>query len=258
RSSPASGGGGRKSRGGVPRRADEAALDVGGAGGFRALRRVAPAAAAAGFDDEDVAGTDDDADLLGLDGAAPVARAQDVAVRLAVLAAEDAAGTVADAVARGVAERRLGDLDDHLEVAAGAAAELAVAAGIGAAFVAAEEEREAHFGDFQAAELDAARRLPLAAARPAIARRRGAAARSGLEEMPDELATVARVLTRDGYAEAAAPAGHGAVGAGWSQRGDDRLDDLLAAMIGGERHRRAFVGPDDRPRLGDHLERAEG
>ncbi len=76
--------------------------------------------------------------------------------------------------------------------------------------------------------------------------------------MPDEIAPVARVLARDGDAEAAAPAGHGAIGTGRRQRLDDRLDDLLAAMVGGERHRRPLVRPDHRPRLGDHLERAEG
>ena len=63
-------------------------------------------------------------------------------------------------------------LDHHLDDPAGAAAILPVAAGIGAELVAPEEQRKAHLGDFEAAELDAARRLPLAGARPAVADRR--------------------------------------------------------------------------------------
>ena len=69
---------------------------------------------------------------------------------------------------------------------------LAVAARIGAEFVALEEQRKAHLGDFEAAELDAARRLPLAGAGPAVAGRRGAAARPRLEEMPDERPAASR------------------------------------------------------------------
>jgi len=60
-------------------------------------------------------------------------------MRKAVDAAEDAAGAVAHAVAGGVADRRLGGLDDHLDHPAGTAVVLAVAAGIGAELVAAEE-----------------------------------------------------------------------------------------------------------------------
>src|SRR6202040_2963471 len=88
--------------------------------------------------------------------------------------------------------------------------------------VAAKEQRETHFGDFEAAELDPARRLPFAGTRPAVACRRGAAAGPGLEEMPDERLTPgkigARVLALDRDAEATAPAGHRAVGARRSER----------------------------------------
>src|SRR5262249_43910171 len=103
-----------------------------------------------------------------------------------------------------------------------------------------------------------ARRLPLAAAGPAVAHGRGAAAWTRLEEVPDEGPPAPRIAALDSDAEAAAPAGHGAVGAGRGERADDRLDDLLAAMVGGERHRRALARPDDGAFLGDDLQWPEG
>ena len=92
-------------------------------------------------------------------------------MRLAVRAAQDAAGAVPHAVARGVAERGLVDLDREFEHAAGPAAVFALASGIRAELVAAEEQRKAHLGHLQAAEFDAARRLPFAGAGPAVAGR---------------------------------------------------------------------------------------
>src|SRR5947207_2668058 len=146
-----------------------------------------PSDGSSGVEDEAVAVADHQARFLGLDRAGfLVAGIEHVAVRLPVLAAEDAAGAVFDAVAGGVADRRFFGLDDHLDDAAGAAAILSVAARIGAELVRLEEQREPHLGHFEAAELDAAGGLPLAAAGPAIARGRGAAARPRLEEMPDE------------------------------------------------------------------------
>src|SRR5438067_1198919 len=67
---------------------------VGDRGGV-ALGGGAPAAAAAGFENEPIAGADEDAGLLGLDGARfGVAGIERVAVRHPVLAAKDAAGAV--------------------------------------------------------------------------------------------------------------------------------------------------------------------
>ena len=92
-------------------------------------------------------------------------------MRHAVGATEDAAGAITHAVAGGVANSRFGSLDDHLHDPAGTAAVLASATGIGAEFMAPEEQRETHLGDFEAAELDAACRLPLPRTGPAVTRR---------------------------------------------------------------------------------------
>src|ERR1700731_3542617 len=96
---------------------------------------MTPAAPSSGFEDQHIIRLDYQADFLGLDG--PWRRSsgiEHIAVRQAVLAAEDAAGAVAHAVAGGVADRRLGGFDDHLDNPAGAAAEFAFTAGIGAEF----------------------------------------------------------------------------------------------------------------------------
>src|SRR5579863_3538182 len=152
--------------------------------------RNAPAASTAGFDHEDVAGTDRNADLLGLEHARLLsARMEDIAMRQAVLAAEDAAGAVAYAVTGGVAESELFDLRHHLEHAAGAAMKFAVAAGVRTELVAAEEQRKSHLRHLEAAELDTARCLPFAGAGPTFANGRGAAAGARLEHMPNESAT---------------------------------------------------------------------
>ena len=59
-----------------------------------------PAASSAGFDHEDVTGADGQADFLGFDGAGSAAfGVERVAMRLAVLAAENTDGAVDDAVA---------------------------------------------------------------------------------------------------------------------------------------------------------------
>ena len=126
----------------------------------------------------------------------------------------------------------------HLEIAAGAAAKLAVAAGIGAVLVMQEQERKAHLGHLDRAELDAAGRVPLADRVIAVAGDRAAAAGPRLEQMPDEAAARARVLALDGDAEAAAPAAHDAIGAGRRQRHHDRLDDLVRAVARAHGHGR--------------------
>jgi len=133
---------------------------------------ITPASSAARFEEQNITGVNDEADFLGLDRARrlPV-RIKRVAMRHAVGATEDTAGTITHAVAGGVADRRFCGLDDHLHDPARTAAIFARAAGIGAEFMAPEEQREAHLGDFEAAELDPARRLPLAGTRPAVPRR---------------------------------------------------------------------------------------
>src|SRR5204863_10058834 len=90
---------------------------------------IAPAAAAAGFENETIAWAGDEAGLLGLDRARRlVAEIERVAVRQPVGATEDAAGAVVDTVAGGVADRLVRRLDGHLDDAAGAAAVLPGAA----------------------------------------------------------------------------------------------------------------------------------
>src|SRR5581483_7091064 len=212
---------------------DEPAVAVGGDRRGVAPGRVAPAAAAARFDHQAVAGADFEAGLLGADRPRlAVAGIKHIAVRPAVLAAKDAAGAVHYPVAGSVGQSRLGGLDHHLDDPARTAAVLPGAARIGAELVFLEEQRKARLGHFEAAELDAAGGLPLAAAGPAVARRRGAAARPRLKEMPDEgTVAPARILALDGDAEAPPPAGHCPLRAGRRQRLDDRLDDLLAAMV---------------------------
>src|SRR6478672_530776 len=107
---------------------------------------------------------------------------------------------------------------------------LSVAAGAGAEFVTAEMQGKAHLGDFQAAELEATDRMPLADRRIAIAAGRGAAAGAGLEHVPDEIPAIARVLALDRDPESAAPARHHPVRTGRRQRLHDRLDDLVRGM----------------------------
>ena len=169
-----------------------------------------------------------------------------VAVRQPVLAAQDPVGRVADAVARGVAQRGLGGLHAQLEHRPHAAPELPVARRVGAELVALEEERKARLRDLDAAELDAARRLALAGGLPPVAGRGGAAAAARVEEVPDELAPRPRVRARDRDAEAARPAREHALRAAPGEGLDHRLRDLLRAVIGGQRHRRGRVGPDHR------------
>src|ERR1051326_6675328 len=168
---------------------NKSALDVFHARGRAARCRIAPAAAAARGDFEAVAGTHLDAGLLGADHARRAALGmQHVTMRRTVGAAENPAGAVARAVARRVGERRPVDLDREAEQPARAAAKPALAAGIRAELMARKEQGKARLGDFQAAELDAAGGMPLARAGPAVAPRRGAAARARLKHVPDEAA----------------------------------------------------------------------
>src|SRR5947209_12595607 len=232
--------------------------DVVRARGRAARRGIAPAAAAARGHLETVARTHLDAGFLGADRARRTAGGvEHVMMRRAVGAAENPAGAVAGAVARRVGERRLLDLDREREQPARTAAKGAVAAGIRAELMPRKEQRKPRLGDFQAAELDAAGRMPLARAGPAVARRRGAAAWARLKHVPDEAALRARIAALDGNAEAPPPARHGAVGSGGSERLDHRLDDLVGAVAGAQRHRRARIGPYHGARFGDDLERPD-
>src|SRR5450755_3356700 len=105
-----------------------------------------------------------------------------------VLAAEHAAGAVAHAIAGGVRKRRLCGLHDQIKRDAEAAAELPVTAGTGAKFMMGKVQGESHLGDLDAAELDAADRMPFADRRPAVAARRGTAAGPRLKHVPDKIA----------------------------------------------------------------------
>src|SRR5665213_628598 len=129
----------------------------------------------------------------------------------AVLAAEHAARSVARAVARGIAPRRLFGFQHQIERNAKAAAKPAVPARAGAIFVVTEIQGKPHLGDFDAAELDAADRMPFADRRPAVAAGGSAAAGPRLEHVPDEIPSRARILALDRDAEAAAPSRHGSL-----------------------------------------------
>ena len=126
-------------------------------------------------------------------------------MRRAVLAAEHAAGAVPRPIARGIAERRLFGFEDEIERHPEAAAKLAVAAGIGQEFVVAEMQREARFRHFEAAEFQAADRMPLPDRRPAVAARRRAAAGTRMKQVPDEAAAGARILALHRDAETGGP-----------------------------------------------------
>src|SRR5690349_14445081 len=128
-----------------------------------ALFGRAPAAAAGGADLQAIAGKKIDTDFLGAElTRRPSFRQQPIAMRCAVIAAKHAAGTVANALARGVAARGLFGFQHHVEGDAEPATELSVAAGAGAKLVMAEVEWKARLGDLDAAELQAADAVPLA------------------------------------------------------------------------------------------------
>src|SRR5271166_6831158 len=182
---------------------DEAIFDIARDRSGVALTCITPAAAAAGFEHQHIVGVDHEADFLGLDCAVrPSIGIERIAVRQAVRAAEDAASAMAHAVPGGVADRRLGGFDDHLDDPARPAAEFAGAPRVGAKFVATEKQREAHLGHFETAELDPACRLPFAGPRPAVAGRRRPAAGPRLKEMPDERLIGSWILALDRDAKA--------------------------------------------------------
>ena len=113
---------------------------------------------------------------------------------------------MARAVARGVADAPAFAISSTRSSATPSPPrELPVAAGAGAEFMTAEVQRKAHLGDLDAAELEAADRVPLADRRPAVAAGRRAAAGPRLEHVPDEIAAGARVLALDRDAGSGGP-----------------------------------------------------
>src|SRR4051794_31754365 len=129
-------------------------------------------------------------------------------MRLAVLAAEHAARAMARTVACGVAARRLFDLQHQIEGNPEAAAELAVATGTFAEFMAAEVQGEARLGHFKTAEFEPAHAVPFSDRRPAVAAGGRPATRPRLKQMPDEILLRSRVFALDRDPEPAAPSGH--------------------------------------------------
>src|SRR5262249_25850016 len=130
-----------------------------------------------------------------------------------------------------ISQRRLGRLDDELELTAGAAAVVSVAPAVRAKLMAAEMQRKSYLLHFDAAKLDATGRLPFTGARPAIADPHGASPGARLEQMPDERLAGARIDALDGQPEAPAPTRHRPIWADRCQCADDRLDDLLGAVV---------------------------
>ena len=90
-------------------------------------------------------------------------------MRCAVFAAEHAARSMAGAVARSVAARRLFDFQHQIERNAETATELAVATGAFAEFMATEVQGKARLGHFKTAEFETTNRVPFADRRPAVA-----------------------------------------------------------------------------------------
>src|SRR5262245_17107128 len=109
------------------------------------------AAAARGLDQEHVALPDRHANLFRLQRAnRSAARLEPIAMRQAILPAEQAVGSMADAVTGGVGHRRIFDVDPQAQHRADAAAMHAVAGGIRSELVALEGQRKARLGDLDA------------------------------------------------------------------------------------------------------------
>ena len=83
-------------------------------------------------------------------------------MRLPTFAAEHAAGAMTRAIARSIAARGFFSFQHEIKRNAETAAKLPVAAGPGAEFMMAEVQGKAHLGNLDAAEFDAADRVPFA------------------------------------------------------------------------------------------------
>src|SRR5262245_19356076 len=132
----------------------------------------------------------------------------------AVLAAEQTVRRVAHAVTRGVGDRRFLDIHPQAELGADTTAMHSVAGRIGPELVALERQREPRLGHLDAAELDAAGRLPLAGCLPAVADGRRAAAGARVEHVPDERLSRPGIHALDRDPKATAPARHDALRTG--------------------------------------------
>ena len=140
-------------------------------------------------------------------------------------------------------------------IAAIAPAILPLPARPGPVFMGFEHQRKPGLGDFDAAELYAAGRVPLADRRIPVPRRRSAAAGSCLEHVPDEAPSRSRVSPVQRDAQPAPPTAHRPLRTSLRQGHDDRLDDLVRAMTGAHRHRRPLARPDDGSFLELHRQR---
>src|SRR6266702_1920398 len=138
----------------------------------RSLHRRTPATAAGRTDFQAIAGMEFNADFLGTQLARLASLGQQpIMMRLAIFAAEHAAGAVTCAVAGGVALRRLLRFQNQIEGNAETAAILSVAARTGAEFMPRKMQLKPGFRDFEAAEFQAADRVPFADRGPAVAAR---------------------------------------------------------------------------------------
>src|SRR5271165_4296113 len=116
-------------------------------------------------------------------------------MRRAVIAAEDAARAVHDALARGIGHRHAVGFHAQPHIAAIPSAELSIARRPWAILMGFEHQREPAFRNLDRAELDAAGGMPFANGGITISRRRSAASGPSLEHMPDEAPSGARVGT---------------------------------------------------------------
>ena len=128
---------------------------------------------------------------------------QAVDVRLARLAAAQPIGRIDYPIASGVEERHLVAFVDHRERGAQTATPGAIATRVRAEFVVLDEEGKTLFGEFHTGAADTTRHVDLADVGPAVTALRRAATTTRVEEMPDELASSARIMTVHGKTQPA-------------------------------------------------------
>src|SRR5438105_12042996 len=153
---------------GAPLRSDEPVSQICGVRMGIAFPRIPVPPAARRFDEEHVARAHRDADLLGAKPPRPRSGDQPVAMRETVLPPQEPVRRMADAVAGRVRDRRLVDLDPHLQHRADPAPKRSRPARPGTELVRPEEQREPGLGHLHAAKLDPPGRLPLAHGRPPV------------------------------------------------------------------------------------------
>src|ERR1041385_102730 len=159
---------------------NKSTLDIIGTRRGAARRRIAPPSSAAGRNFEAVAWRHHYAGFLRADHARhTIGGVQNVVMWRTIRSAQYPAGAMARAIACRVGNRGLLCFDHESQESPRSPTKCAVSAGIRPEFMTRKEQRKSRLGYFQAAEFDAAGRMPLARARPTVARRRGAAARPG-------------------------------------------------------------------------------